>query len=89
MKRTPYVGITRTGAREVFHADQRPTEATHGRQYIAVIGPFYTLRAARFMRDHGRNNPHLQTVCDAERYAAACALEDAARRKQQRELLRS
>ena len=53
--------------REVFRADRTPTVDTHGRDYDAVIGPFRTLRGARFMRDHGRNNPHCRCVAEAER----------------------
>jgi hypothetical protein len=66
----PYVGLnSAAGVREVFKADETPTEAKTP-QYKAVIGPFRTMRAARFMAEHGANNPHLVTVADAERIAA-------------------
>ena len=63
-----YVGIKGI-YRLVFRSASTPTEATHGRAYAAVIGPFRTMRAARLMADVGANNPHLQTVIDAERIA--------------------
>ena len=68
----PYVGLHRTRkVREVFHSDTPPTEEVHGRTYVAVIGPFRTVRGARFMAQFGANNPHCVTVADAER----CAIE--------------
>ena len=66
----PYVGICQdSGKREVFKATKEPTFASHGSVYAAVIGPFRTMRGARFMADHGPNNPHVQHVNDAERIA--------------------
>jgi len=65
----PYVGIKKDGTREVFQASQGPTEELYGDLYSAVIGPFRTQRGARFMAEHGANNPHVQTVADAERIA--------------------
>ena len=66
-----YVGLKLncTSQREVFRAATAPTDNTHGAQYGAVIGPFRTVRAAEFMRDYGRGNPHCLTVADAERLA--------------------
>lgn len=46
-----------------------PTEESHGEWYMMVIGPFKTMRGAEFMRDYGQNNPHCQSVSDAERLA--------------------
>lgn len=63
-----YVGCN-PGTLEVFRAAATPTEATHGHLYAAVIGPFASKRGAQFMAAYGRNNPHLQTVGDAERIA--------------------
>jgi hypothetical protein len=68
MKPRIYIGI-HDATRVIFRSEQEPTQATHGNLYAAVIGPFKTLRGARFMRAHGRNNPHAQTVADAERLA--------------------
>ena len=63
-----YVGYsTIRNIREVFTANNEPTQVTHGDRYMAVVGPFKTIRAANFMVVHGVNNPHLQTVADAER----------------------
>lgn len=63
-----YVGLS-NGKREVFKSASVPTEVTHGERYQAVIGPFQTKRGAEFMAKHGANNPHVQTVVDAERIA--------------------
>lgn len=62
-----YVGL-RAGVRQLFKAPTLPTQRAFP-QYQAVIGPFRTKRAAIFMAEHGNNNPHLQTVNDAERIA--------------------
>jgi hypothetical protein len=65
----PYVGLIGGGKREVFRSATTPTNDSHGAQYLAVIGPFRTVRGANFMRDHGQGNPHCQCVADAERLA--------------------
>ena len=59
---------------EIFRSAVRPDAVTHGHLYTHVIGPFYTMRAAVFMRDFGRDNPHLQCVADAERIVAQARL---------------
>ena len=65
-----YVGIrVDSGQREVFKHHAIPTQHSHGHLYVMVIGPFRTLRGAEYMAAHGANNPHLQTVRDAERAA--------------------
>jgi hypothetical protein len=61
-----YVGISSQKPDwEVFTSVEKPTQEKF--PYNAVIGPFRTRRGAEFMAQHGRNNPHLQTVEDAER----------------------
>ena len=50
-----------------FQSAEEPTKKSHGSLYGAVVGPFNTGGAARLMAKYGRNNPHLQTVADAER----------------------
>ncbi len=62
----PYVGLS-DGKREMFRSATTPTQATHGHLYAACIGPFRTVRGAKFMRDHGQGNPHCLCVADAER----------------------
>lgn len=52
--------------REVFKSVYDPTEKMFP-QYKAVVGPFRTKRSAMFMRDCGYNNPHCQTVSQAEK----------------------
>lgn len=74
MKRQWYVGYVRGTINRVmvaFPAAARPTDAEYGKQFYAVMGPFRTRRAARFMERCGGGNPHIQTVSDAERIAAA------------------
>jgi len=64
-----YVGIMRNSKREVFRCIGTPTQTTFSKIYNAVIGPFRTRAGAEFMAKYGRNNPHCQTVADAERLA--------------------
>lgn len=72
----PYVGIRLdNGKREVFWSPRIPTERTHGDRYAAAIGPFETMRGARYMAAYGYNNPHLPDVRAAEYYAALDAGE--------------
>lgn len=64
----PYVGV-KNGKYKVFKSFYTPTRKSHGSRYTYVIGPFDTMRGAKYMADYGRGNPHLQTVADAERLA--------------------
>lgn len=70
-----YVGCGSKGKREVFKSEKEPTFDSHSHIYYAVIGPFRTKRGAEFMRDHGKGNPHCQTVAQAERLAKKFATE--------------
>jgi len=70
-----YVGLKDGGKRETFRSAETPTEGSHGRLYLAVIGPFKTRRGAEFMAEYGGGNPHLQCVDDAERIARRRAAE--------------
>jgi len=64
-----WVGI-KNGKREVFEYMRTPTQESHGEKYNAVIGTFSTHKAAELMASPaGYNNPHIQTVADAERIA--------------------
>lgn len=70
MKRI-YVGL-KPGSREVFRYETTPTEASHGHLYNAAVGPFQTMRGARWAASLAAvGNPHYQTVADAERIAKA------------------
>lgn len=63
--------------REAFKSASAPTQETHGVQYGAVWGPFRTKQGAEFGASAGAtNNPHVQSVADAERIA-----KDIARRE--------
>lgn len=75
-----YVGVNGVAnMRELFRCRSKPTEKSHGRKYGAVIGPFRTIRGAKAMVHFGCNNPHMQSVSDAERigkqYAAELAVK--------------
>jgi hypothetical protein len=52
---------------EIFRSKDMPTNASHGKLYIYVIGPFRTKRACTWAEKYGANNPHFQNVNDAER----------------------
>jgi hypothetical protein len=53
-----YIGINlMNDAREVFAAARRPTAHTHGKRYVAVIGPFRNVRAALWTRDNPNARP--------------------------------
>jgi hypothetical protein len=67
MRNKIYLGLYEGGKREIFRSKFEPTHESHGARYLAVIGPFRTMRGAIFMRDYGRANPHCQCVADAER----------------------
>ena len=64
-----YVGIAST-VRTMFKSATDPTQESHGKMYLACIGPFQTRAAAEYMRDCGQGNPHCQCVADAERIVA-------------------
>jgi len=65
-----YVGPDKnTGYYVMFQSEQTPTQESHGHKYSYSIGPFSTALGAKIMAHHGKNNPHLQTVSDAEFYA--------------------
>ena len=66
---TVYVGIGYSGEREVFKSATLPVQETHAHLFAAVMGPFKTMRGARFYAEYGRANPHIRHVNDAERIA--------------------
>ena len=68
MRKKYYVGVKDTKY-EVFKSANDPTQDSHGHLYSAVIGAFWSKRGADYMAKYGRNNPHLQTVGQAERAA--------------------
>lgn len=68
-KKRIYIGASYkdgNGIREIFKSSIHPT-AEQFPQYQSCIGPFKTMRGAIFMRDYGFNNPHCQTVNQAEK----------------------
>lgn len=69
MKNKIYVGLRAGATSIVFRSATEPTETSHGKMFNAVMGPFRTLRGARFAALFGRGNPHIQHVNDAERIA--------------------
>jgi hypothetical protein len=64
-----YVCIGTGGVRTLERIATDPTEATHGSRFICAVGPFRTLRGARYFAAYGNGNPHVLTVEDAERGA--------------------
>jgi hypothetical protein len=64
-----YVGLTHDHTYKAFQWFNTPTERGFGHLYGAIIGPFKTKRAAKWVERHGLHNPHFQTVADAERLA--------------------
>jgi hypothetical protein len=69
-RRKWYVGHSKAFRTAIaFATATPPQEPTHGSVYSHVTGPFRTKRGAKFMAKYGRNNPHCQTVAQAERLA--------------------
>ena len=65
-----YVGrLIDSNKSEVFEHDKTPTREVFGKKYSTVIGDFKTKEGAEYMCKYGENNPHVQTVEDAERLA--------------------
>ena len=69
MKKLIFVGCNAGKPWEVFRNETIPTHGSHGHLYDAVIGPFRTIRGAKFMETYGRGNPHCRNVCEAEHLA--------------------
>jgi hypothetical protein len=70
MSKHYYVGREKgTRKFKVLLAARKPTEGSHGRRYVYAIGPFRSKAGAMCMAKYGDNNPHLQTVVEAERAA--------------------
>ena len=72
MKRI-YVGITKGNSRAVFKSDLEPTQESHW-EFGAVIGPFRTMKAAKFCRKYP-NSP-CQSVAEFERAVKKVMLAD-------------
>jgi len=71
MAKRLYVGrLADTIRGERFRSEVTPTAETHGDRYLYVVGPFRTVAGAEYMARYGANNPHCQTVAEAERAAA-------------------
>ena len=68
MSKKYYVGVKGT-KREVFLSEKTPTADSHGHKFTYVIGAFRTKNGAQIMEKYGHDNPHLQTVSEAERMA--------------------
>lgn len=70
VKQRIYLGLktrNRIAVRAMFRSATEPTQATHGRRFAAVVGPFKTVRGCKAMIHFGLNNPHMRHVNDAER----------------------
>ncbi len=64
-----YVGIHKETRKRIPFRSSSDSEAVHGHEFSYLIGPFRTPKAAKIMAAFGGNNPHLQTVYDAEKMA--------------------
>lgn len=65
-----YAGHNSNGSLTAFRCATKPTSASHGATFGAVVGPFRTMRGAKWAEKNGAFNPHFQHVRDAERIAA-------------------
>lgn len=70
-----YVGFGTNLLREIFRSSSEPTSQSHGDKYLAVMGPFRTIRGAKAEVHYGLNNPHICHVRDAERIGKKYAKE--------------
>lgn len=64
-----YCGYLDDGSLQAFTSTRKPTFASHGKRYLAVLGPFRTKRATLWAEKHARGNPHARTVDDIETLA--------------------
>ena len=74
MQNKIYMGVTRELVREVFRATKTPSRKKYP-EYLYVVGPFRTVRAAKLMALIGSNNPHCTCVSQAEALAKLIAHE--------------
>lgn len=79
MKTKPYVGKRRSnGALVPFRTTPPPEDhQVYGVMFSMVTGPFKTMRGARYFAKHSTNNPHCQSVKEAETLALDEELERA------------
>jgi hypothetical protein len=71
-----YVGFSSYNpwsTREVFKSSHTPTQETHGDRYQWAMGPFRTMRGAKYMVDTTRRGAYTQHVDDAEENAKILA----------------
>jgi len=66
-----YVGNRANQKGEIFKSVETPLESTHGDKYSYVLGPFRTMRGARFYVNYGSGNPHCTHVSHIEKLAKA------------------
>jgi len=72
MKTKIYLGVISAKESVIFRSARTPTEKEFGDKFLYSIGPFRTKRGALFMKEYGKNNPHCQTVDQAEKLAKKC-----------------
>jgi len=66
-----YIGFKLGGTLRAFQSDTEPARSEYGSTYFAVMGPFKTKRAAKWMETFGTGNPHCIHVDAVERMAKA------------------
>jgi len=63
-----YIGMVyETLKYHAFNSLPYPSRETMGNEYLYVVGPFKTKRAAKWAEKYAYDNPHFNTVEDAER----------------------
>ena len=73
MKQRWYVGYTRAGNRYLVRVTGTPTREMYEHAYSYMIGPFRTLRAAKYVEGH---NVCFDSIREVEREAALYARID-------------
>lgn len=63
-----YIGVS-VDKYTAFLSAETPTQGRFRDRYLAVIGPFVTLKGVRWAEKYGRFNPHFTCVADAEQLA--------------------
>lgn len=76
-KKRLYVGLSfnESQVREVFRHGKKP-EQSDGLPYAVVVGPFRTIKGAKYCAHYGVGNPHATSVRDYERNAVTLETTD-------------
>ena len=64
-----YVGNTANKPSKIFRSETTPTFDSHGHLFTYALGPFKTMRGAKFYLKYGHGNPHCTHVSHIEKMA--------------------